>query len=369
MIDRQKIFDEVKDILSKKDSAILKFQEGSISQKIYDKLEKFDFGEAIEISGSDDQLYGQLKRIQAKIRLAVKVPVVQSSYTVSEQTTDETAKLVPEEMQSYVPKTDGYVSRAIHGTTDVKLMQGLYANKDFALLIGDTGCGKTHLARNLAYQNKQPYMRVNMNGATTPEDLAGQWIPNPNPNSDAKYIWQDGVLTRFMRNGGVFVVDEINMAPADINSMFHSVTDDERRLVLTQKDGEVIIAHPNFWLVATMNPDYEGTKPLNLALKDRFRVIYLGYSDKVEKRLNIDDGMLDVASKLRKSEEISTPVSTRDLIKYRDDQTKYGEDVARAFFVNNFEKEQEQPVVKELLELVLDGRQKGKQNSNGTYGN
>jgi MoxR-like ATPase len=172
-----------------------------------------------------------------------------------------------------------------------------------------------------------------------------------------------------MRNGGVFVVDEINMAPADINSMFHSVTDDERRLVLTQKDGEVIIAHPNFWLVATMNPDYEGTKPLNLALKDRFRVIYLGYSDKVEKRLNIDDGMLDVASKLRKSEEISTPVSTRDLIKYRDDQTKYGEDVARAFFVNNFEKEQEQPVVKELLELVLDGRQKGKQNSNGTYGN
>lgn len=354
---KDKNLEEVKDILTKKGTAVMKFQEGSISKQLFDMLENFDYDKAVAIAGSEQQLFGQLKRIQAKIRLAVKIPSVQV-----EKTNISAPVVFSTEMNTYVPQKDGYIQRAIHGTTDVKLMQSLYENKDFVLLIGDTGCGKTHLARNLAYQNNLPYMRVNLNGATTPEDLIGQWIPNPNPGVDtAKYVWQDGVLTKFMRQGGVFVVDEINMAPADILSMLHSVTDDERRLVLTQKDGEVIIANPNFWLVCTMNPDYEGTKPLNLALKDRFRIIPLGYSDRVERKLSIDEKMLEVAQKLRDSDEITmTPVSTRDLIKYRDDQIKYGESIARAFFINNFDIT-EQPVVKEVMELILDN----KSNKNG----
>jgi len=108
--------------------------------------------------------------------------------------------------------------------------------------------------------------------------------------------------------------------------------------------------------VATMNPDYEGTKPLNFALKDRFRVIYLEYNDAVEKKLNIDTKMLDVAKKLRDSEEIFTPISTRGLLFYTEDVKTYGDKVARACFMNKFDTS-EQPVVKEILELILDNIQ------------
>lgn len=259
------------------------------------------------------------------------------------------------DMKSYIPQTDGYIARSMHGTTDVKLMDTAYEHKHFILLVGETGCGKTHLVRNVAFKKKQPYMRVNMNGATTPEDLAGQWIPNPN-NDGPKYVWQDGVLTQFMRHGGIFVVDEINMAPADILSMFHSVTDDERRLVLTAKDGEVVQAHPEFWFVSTMNPDYEGTKPLNLALKSRFRVVFVDYSIKVEKRLNISEQMLNVADKLRTSDEINTPVSTRDLMYYEEDKGVYSEKLARGMFVDKFE-EAEKATVKEVIEMMVDGKE------------
>jgi len=259
-------------------------------------------------------------------------------------------------MSRYIPSHNGYIPRTLYGTTDVKLLGEMYQNRDYVLIIGETGSGKTHLVRNLAYNKKIPYMRVNMNGATTPEDLAGQWIPNPDPSSQAKYVWRDGVLTEFMRNGGVFVVDEINMTPAEMLSMFHSVTDDERRLVLTQKDGEVINAHPDFYFVATMNPSsYEGTGRLNSALKDRFRVLYLDYNQTVEKKLKIDEKISEVAENLRKSDAVMTPVSTRDLIQYMQDTEHYGDKVARELFINKFDSE-EQKAVKEVIEMIVDGK-------------
>ena len=277
---------------------------------------------------------------------------------------------VQEEMQKLIPSKDGYIPRSLYGTTDVKLLETLYDNrnnnkiiKKYPLIIGPTGCGKTHLFRNLAYKLKVPYQRLNLNGGTTAEDLSGQWEPNPNPGG-AKYIWVDGWLSKIMRYGGILVLDEVNMAPADILSLLNSVTDDEKKLVLTQKGGEVLIAHPNFWIAFTMNPvDYEGTKPINQALKDRLKIIYQDYSLKVEEKLGIDNKMLEVADKLRKSEEILTPVSTRDLLDYMGEKEVSGDKAARAYFINNFS-EEEQQLVNEILELILDGVQKAEDITN-----
>jgi len=276
-----------------------------------------------------------------------------SSFSETEETEVVHHYVSPVRSQLIPQCKDKYIARRVAGTTDITLMKSAYESRQNILIIGDTGSGKTHLLRYLAYDMKVPYMRVNLNGATTPEDLVGQYIPNPE-NTGNKYVWKDGVLTDFMRNGGIFVVDEINMCPADILSILHSVTDDERKLVLTQKDGEVVIAHKDFWIVATMNPDYEGTKPLNIALKDRFRVLILSYNPNVEKQLGVDEKFLEVVEKLRKSDQISTPVSTRDLIKYRDDCKIHSATIAQYFFINNFD-ESEQQVVSEIVELVMNG--------------
>lgn len=265
----------------------------------------------------------------------------------------EHIKSVGELMASYIPKNDGYISQRIYGSSDTLILSRLYENRIFPLIVGPTGTGKSHLARDLAYKQQVPYMRVNLNGATVPEDLVGQWIPNADPEIQAKYVWQDGTLTMFMRYGGIFVIDEINMAPADILSLFHSITDDERRLVLTNKDGEVINAHPNFYLIATMNVGYEGTKPLNLALKDRFRLFEMDYNKFVEEKLSIEPKLIEIAESIRGSEKIRTPASTRDLLKYQQDKKILGEKVARHFFINNFDVH-ERSTVQELFSLVMD---------------
>jgi hypothetical protein len=163
-----------------------------------------------------------------------------------------------------------------------------------------------------------------------------------------------------MRYGGVVVVDEINAAPPEILFVLHSVTDDERQIVLTQKDGEVVKAHPDFWFVATMAPEYHGTEKLNQALKDRFEVVLqYPYEVDIERQLIKDEWLIRAAEKLREQREIKTPVSTRMLLQFERNQEIYGTELAVEMLISKFEPE-EQVIVREILEpLILCKKEAG----------
>ena len=271
---------------------------------------------------------------------------------------------IDESMNYLIPQMESeYISRKIRGKNDLNVLQEAfdfnvanYNNKNTELhnplLIGETGSGKTHFARYLAYKLKLPYKRVNLNGATTPEDLVGQFIPN---GTERTFKWVDGWLTRFMRNGGIFVLDEINMAQADILAILNSALDRERTLILTQKDGEVIKAHPKFFCIATMNLNYEGTKPLNEALKDRFNpTLEFDYDRKIESKLVSNHKILEFADKLRISyanSELITPISTRTLLFFERNIKTFGLDVAEEILFNRFDK-MERKVVEEIWKTM-----------------
>ncbi|KAL2462441.1 ATPase [Forsythia ovata] len=93
------------------------------------------------------------------------------------------------------------------------------------------------------------------------------------------FMWQDGPLVEAMKNGDMFLVDEISLADDSVLERLNSVLEPERKLSLAEKGGsdlENIIAHPNFFLLATMNPggDY-GKKELSPALRNRFTEIWV----------------------------------------------------------------------------------------------
>lgn len=136
------------------------------------------------------------------------------------------------------------------------------------LLIGETGVGKTSAVRYLAAVTNNNLRRVNVNGSMTAEDFVGQLLVN----NEGTY-WKDGVLTECMRNGYWLVIDEINAASAEILFVLHSLLDDDHYIVLTDHpEREIVHAHPNFRIFATMNPPerYSGTKEMNKALLSRF---------------------------------------------------------------------------------------------------
>lgn len=257
-------------------------------------------------------------------------------------------------VKKVVPTTTEYISRKVMGTTDLKLLEGLYTDKSPTLIIGETGCGKTHAIREFTKQHGLPYKRLNLNGGTSTEDLLGQFVPN----GDGTFEWVDGWLTKFAREGGVLVLDEINGCNSEITFALHSITDDERTLTLTQRNGELIEAHKDLWIVATMNQDYEGTKPLNLALKDRFEVILWDYDDNVEKKLNVPEDVLEIAGQLRemyKKHEISYPISTRSLIGFVANEKRFNRAIAIELFSNKFEVAEDRKAIKEIFDLKTSG--------------
>lgn len=105
------------------------------------------------------------------------------------------------------------------------------------------------------------------------------------------FQWYDGPLVEAMRNGDVFLLDEISLADDSVLERLNSVLEPARTIVLAERGGDdlehpAIQALDNFKLVATMNPggDY-GKKELSPALRNRFTEIWV---PSVDDRLDLE---------------------------------------------------------------------------------
>lgn len=221
-----------------------------------------------------------------------------------------------------------FIPKSIPFEDNKKLVEscGILINKQIPILfIGETGTGKTSLVRHLANKTNNGFVRVNHNGGTAIEDIVGRWLID----GSGRTVWVDGILIQAMKEGYWFLADEINAASAEINFVYHSLLDDDGRVILAEKGNEVVIPHHNFRFFGAMNPptEYAGTKELNKALISRFAVLKVDFpAPKVEAKvlhdrtgipLEVADKMVKFASKIRIGHgkgELRFVLSTRDLI-------------------------------------------------------
>ena len=222
------------------------------------------------------------------------------------------------------------------------------------LFIGDTGTGKTALIRYFCYKYKIPYYRVVMNGGTTVEDIIGQQVMDENGNF--KFEFQ--VLIKFMQKGGIFVFDEINAGQKDILHILNSITDYERKAIVTQHKGEVIQAIDKFLVIACMNPpaEYE-LQEMSKSLKSRFTPYPFNYDDNVDKVvLNKDTKLMNFAKVVRTARlngQIETPLSTRDLVQFQMIRDGLNFDVAKEVLITKFHNGEKQ-VIRTMIETTME---------------
>lgn len=107
-------------------------------------------------------------------------------------------------------------------------------------------------------------------------------------NYCALFEWHDGPLIAAMVNGDVFLLDEINLAEDAVIERLNSVLESGRTITLAEKGGtidDVIVAHPNFKFIATMNPGGDfGKRELSPALRSRFTEIWIPSYDRTTDR-------------------------------------------------------------------------------------
>ncbi|XP_034018727.1 midasin-like [Thalassophryne amazonica] len=154
------------------------------------------------------------------------------------------------------------------------------------LLVGDTGCGKTTICQLFAALAGQKFFSVNCHLHMETSDFLGGLRPvRHTQQADGEdgrlFQWRDGPLVLAMKEGGVFLMDEISLADDSVLERLNSVLETEKSLVLAEKgsgddeDVEVIRAAAAFRLVATMNPGGDfGKKELSPALRNRFTEIW-----------------------------------------------------------------------------------------------
>jgi nitric oxide reductase NorQ protein len=167
--------------------------------------------------------------------------------------------MIPKGTPEYIDSGQHYVER---------IARALYYFKQCSL-IGPSGTGKTHIVYLVAELCGLPIWEVNCGLQTSSYDLIGRFIGLGKEN------WVDGLLTQWLRKGGIMYLDEANMMKQDVATRLNPVLDTRGHLVLNEKDNEVIERHKFGYLILSMNPysaEFSGTKPLNAAMRRRMAV-------------------------------------------------------------------------------------------------
>ncbi|KAF9046525.1 hypothetical protein BJ165DRAFT_1527609 [Panaeolus papilionaceus] len=276
-------------------------------------------------------------------KLVVK-EVIQSvmNVTIDERAMYDLAR-PPDELYDFlgriVPSTSHLVWTQAIKRLYVLLCRALKFNEP-VLLVGETGCGKTSICQVYAEAQGQQLITLNCHQNTETADLIGGLRPLRNraavqanllqeavlvlrecgvgdaslsldtlektlvgtlkgveldegkrarlrgiyqqlQQSQAIFEWNDGPLIYAMKDGHLFLLDEISLADDSVLERLNSVLEPSRTIVLAERGGTdslqaTIQASDPFRLVATMNPggDY-GKKELSPALRNRFTEIWV----------------------------------------------------------------------------------------------
>lgn len=189
------------------------------------------------------------------------------------------------------------------------------------LLKGPTGCGKTRFVEHMAAQIGRPLITVSCNEDTSAADLLGRFLIK---NGDT--VWQDGPVTRAVREGSFLYLDEIAEAREDVVVVLHSLCDHRREIHLDRLN-QTVTAAAGFQLVVSFNPGYQGgLKDLKPSTRQRFVSLEFAYPEqKVESEIiakesncspSIADKLSALAVQIRSLDDLTLreTVSTRLLI-------------------------------------------------------
>ncbi|BCI54337.1 CbbQ/NirQ/NorQ/GpvN family protein [Mycolicibacterium litorale] len=140
------------------------------------------------------------------------------------------------------------------------------------LLKGPTGCGKTRFVEAMAHQLGRELITVAGHEDMTSADLVGRYLLK-----GGETVWVDGPLTRAVREGAIFYLDEVVEARQDTTVVIHPLADHRRELPVDRL-ATTLRAAPGFQLVISYNPGYQSVlKNLKDSTRQRFVAIELGF--------------------------------------------------------------------------------------------
>lgn len=174
---------------------------------------------------------------------------------------------------------------------ELRVFMAAWSKRLPVMLKGPTGCGKTRFLEHMAWRLKRPLVTVACHEDLTSSDLVGRYLIEGDET-----VWQDGPLTKAVREGAICYLDEVVEARTDTTVVIHPLTDHRRHLPI-EKLGIELTAHPDFMLVISYNPGYQTVlKDLKPSTKQRFVGLNFAYPPaELETRIIMRETGLDEA--------------------------------------------------------------------------
>jgi len=205
--------------------------------------------------------------------------------------------------------------------SEVEVFEAAHRNRLALLLKGPTGCGKSRFVEAMAARLGQPLITVSCNDETSSTDLLGRYLVQGGDT-----VWQDGPVTRALREGAILYLDEIAEARQDVLTVIHPLSDHRRQLYLDRRNEE-LQAPESFMMVVSYNPGYQQSlKELKPSTKQRFVSLSFDYpSPEIEAEIiGVEAGveaplaqkLVKLAQRIRALEDlgIAETASTRLLV-------------------------------------------------------
>jgi len=194
-------------------------------------------------------------------------------------------------------------------------------------LPGPTGCGKTHLAAQVAKALGLKFGMVSCSAGMSEGQLTGRLLPVGKAGT-FEYIISEFV--KCFETGGVFLLDEIDAADENVLLVINAALANGKMAVSNRPKKPYAERHPDFICIAAANTwgtgadrEYVGRNQLDGATLDRFRFgcTPMDYDEAMERQLVGNDELHDRLLGYRKAiaaAKLKRPMSTRFMLDARD---------------------------------------------------
>jgi cobaltochelatase CobS len=186
-------------------------------------------------------------------------------------------------------------------------------------LTGDAGTGKSTIAAAVAEALDLPFHSLNCSGGLTEGALVGRMTPNL---STGEMTYTPGPLVQSYRDGGVFILDELDGADENVLLALNTIADAPR---WHAPNGEVIERHPNHILLGAGNTYgtgasriYSGRTQLDGAFLNRWLTVSVDYDTDLERSLCVTPEIVERIQSARaaiRSRGLRRWLTTRDILK------------------------------------------------------
>jgi MoxR-like ATPase len=193
-----------------------------------------------------------------------------------------------------VASGDVVTVQTVQGLTHAALaivLQRIAAGLRNVLLVGPAGSGKTTLGHQLAEALGVRFASVSCSAGMSEGVLLGRLLPTGDAGRFEYVIAQ---FVDMYENGGVFLLDEVDAADANVLLVLNSAIANGHLDVPNRLGNPVAMRHPKFFLIAAgntwgmgANRQYVGRNQLDAAFLSRFAasVVEMPYDRKLEKAI------------------------------------------------------------------------------------